>query len=70
MDLYSTGIYAEIGESLETGNPFLGVLDLVWKPFLRVPLSAMDNTFDYGLTKATIRAGISDQERVGCIYFF
>lgn len=39
-------------------KPFLGVLDLVWKPFLRVPLSAMDNTFDYGLTKATIRAGI------------
>lgn len=34
------------------------VLDLVWKPFLRIPLSAMDNTFDYGVTKATIRAGI------------
>ncbi|ORY28245.1 WD40 repeat-like protein [Rhizoclosmatium globosum] len=30
-------------------------LDLAWKPFLRVPLSAMDNTFDYGLTKVTLK---------------
>ncbi|KAJ3109442.1 WD repeat-containing protein 63 [Phlyctochytrium planicorne] len=30
-------------------------LDLIWKPFLRVPLSAMDNTFDYGLAKISIK---------------
>ncbi|KAJ3123538.1 WD repeat-containing protein 63 [Nowakowskiella sp. JEL0407] len=30
-------------------------LDLVWKPFSRVPLSSMDNTFDYGLTKISIQ---------------
>ncbi|KAJ3003583.1 UNVERIFIED_CONTAM: WD repeat-containing protein 63, partial [Siphonaria sp. JEL0065] len=30
-------------------------LDLAWKPFLRVPLSAMDNTFDYGLTKVSLK---------------
>ena len=29
-------------------------LDLTWRPFLRVPLSAMDNTFDYGLNKISI----------------
>ncbi|KAJ3157426.1 WD repeat-containing protein 63 [Geranomyces michiganensis] len=33
----------------------LKALDLVWRPFLRVPLSAMDNTFDYSLTKVSIR---------------
>ncbi|KAJ3291525.1 WD repeat-containing protein 63 [Borealophlyctis nickersoniae] len=46
----------------------LKALDLTWKPFLRepvalhatvtikkVPLSSMDNTFDYGLTKISIR---------------
>lgn len=32
----------------------LRALDLAWKPFLRIPLSAMDNTFDYGLTKISI----------------
>ncbi|KAI9350807.1 WD40-repeat-containing domain protein [Obelidium mucronatum] len=31
-------------------------LDLAWKPFLRVPLSAMDNTFDYGLTKVSLKS--------------
>ncbi|KAJ3118520.1 WD repeat-containing protein 63 [Phlyctochytrium bullatum] len=36
-------------------------LDLLWKPFLRVPLSAMDNTFDYGLAKASIRPPILDR---------
>ncbi|KAJ3039952.1 WD repeat-containing protein 63 [Rhizophlyctis rosea] len=29
-------------------------LDLVWRPFLRIPLSSMDNTFDYGITKISI----------------
>ncbi|KAJ3169656.1 WD repeat-containing protein 63 [Geranomyces variabilis] len=33
----------------------LKALDLVWRPFLRVPLSAMDNTFDYSLTKVSIK---------------
>ena len=30
-------------------------LDLVWKPFLRVPLSAADNSFDYGLLGVSLR---------------
>ncbi|KAI9344780.1 WD40-repeat-containing domain protein [Zopfochytrium polystomum] len=30
-------------------------LDLMWKPFLRVPLSSMDNTFDYGLLKVALK---------------
>ncbi|KAJ3194937.1 WD repeat-containing protein 63 [Entophlyctis luteolus] len=34
----------------------LRALDLAWKPFLRVPLSAMDNTFDYGLTKVSLKS--------------
>lgn len=38
----------------------LKALDLVWKPFLRIPLSAMDNTFDYGLTRITIK-GLYDK---------
>ncbi|KAI8920867.1 WD40-repeat-containing domain protein [Powellomyces hirtus] len=36
-------------------------LDLVWRPFLRVPLSAMDNTFDYSLTKVSIKRTPSDK---------
>ncbi|KND04124.1 uncharacterized protein SPPG_01562 [Spizellomyces punctatus DAOM BR117] len=36
-------------------------LDLVWRPFLRVPLSAMDNTFDYSLTKISIRRVLADK---------
>ncbi|KAI8810116.1 WD40-repeat-containing domain protein [Cladochytrium replicatum] len=32
-------------------------LDLTWKPLLRVPLSSLDNTFDYGLTKFCLRSG-------------
>ncbi|KAJ3389303.1 WD repeat-containing protein 63 [Lobulomyces angularis] len=38
----------------------LKALDLAWKPFLRIPLSAMDNTFDYGLTKITIRGNLKE----------
>ncbi|KAI8613318.1 WD40-repeat-containing domain protein [Chytriomyces sp. MP71] len=34
----------------------LKALDLTWKPFLRVPLSSMDNTFDYGLTKVSLKS--------------
>ncbi|KAI9204650.1 WD40-repeat-containing domain protein [Polychytrium aggregatum] len=40
----------------------LKALDLVWKPFLRVPLSAMDNTYDYGLTKISIRTQITTEK--------
>ncbi|KAJ3331023.1 WD repeat-containing protein 63 [Blyttiomyces sp. JEL0837] len=36
-------------------------LDLTWKPFLRVPLSAMDNTFDYGLTKVSLKAPLAER---------
>ncbi|KAI8817694.1 WD40-repeat-containing domain protein [Fimicolochytrium jonesii] len=36
-------------------------LDLVWRPFLRVPLSAMDNTFDYSLTKISIKKPPTDK---------
>ncbi|KAI9089425.1 WD40-repeat-containing domain protein [Phlyctochytrium arcticum] len=39
-------------------------LDLVWRPFLRVPLSAMDNTFDYSLSKVCFRR-IGGGDRVG-----
>ncbi|KAJ3141403.1 WD repeat-containing protein 63 [Physocladia obscura] len=34
----------------------LKALDLTWKPFIRVPLSAIDNTFDYGLTKVSLKS--------------
>ncbi|KAJ1559288.1 WD repeat-containing protein 63 [Cladochytrium tenue] len=36
------------------GKRDLRQLDLVWKPFLRVPLSSVDNTFDYGLMKVSL----------------
>jgi WD40 repeat protein len=32
----------------------LKLLDLLWRPFIKVPLSSMDNTFDYGCTKVSI----------------
>ncbi|KAJ3090116.1 WD repeat-containing protein 63 [Quaeritorhiza haematococci] len=38
-------------------------LDLTWKPFMRVPLSAMDNTFDYGITRISIRTGGQTAEK-------
>ncbi|KAJ3055753.1 WD repeat-containing protein 63 [Rhizophlyctis rosea] len=38
-------------------------LDLVWRPFLRVPLSSMDNTFDYGLTKISIHHDTSSGDQ-------
>ncbi|KAI9002305.1 WD40-repeat-containing domain protein [Gaertneriomyces semiglobifer] len=43
-------------------------LDLVWRPFLRVPLSAMDNTFDYSLTKVNIRRLASDRADVANLF--
>ncbi|KAJ3219382.1 WD repeat-containing protein 63 [Dinochytrium kinnereticum] len=36
-------------------------LDLLWKPFLRVPLSAMDNTFDYGLARISIKPPMAEK---------
>lgn len=39
----------------------LKLLDLTWKPFLRVPLSAADNTFDYGLTHISLYTIFGDK---------
>ena len=47
----------------------LKALDLVWKPFLRIPLSAMDNTFDYGLTRITIK-GLYDKAVSSRKYYY
>ncbi|RKO93616.1 WD40-repeat-containing domain protein, partial [Blyttiomyces helicus] len=46
----------------------LKALDLVWKPFQRVPLSAMDNTFDYGLTKISILGSQKEHSISGNIF--
>jgi WD40 repeat protein len=45
----------------DTRKKDLKSLDLVWKPFLRVPLSAMDNTFDYGLMKVSLKGLTSEK---------
>ncbi|KAI8930261.1 WD40-repeat-containing domain protein [Entophlyctis helioformis] len=38
-------------------------LDLAWRPFLRVPLSALDNTYDYSLTKVSVRASLLEKTK-------
>ncbi|KAJ3414206.1 WD repeat-containing protein 63 [Chytridiales sp. JEL 0842] len=40
-------------------------LDMVWKPFFRLSLSSMDNTFDYGLMKISLKGMMSAIEKMG-----
>jgi WD40 repeat protein len=30
-------------------------LDLAWRPFLRIPITAMDNSFDYSVTRVSLK---------------
>lgn len=35
-------------------------LDLAWRPFIRVPISAMDNSYDYSVTKVSLQTVLSE----------
>ncbi|KAJ3305744.1 WD repeat-containing protein 63 [Kappamyces sp. JEL0829] len=36
-------------------------LDLAWRPFIRVPISAMDNSFDYSVTRVSLQTVLNDE---------
>ncbi|KAL7754264.1 hypothetical protein RI367_000245 [Sorochytrium milnesiophthora] len=38
-------------------------LDLVWRPFFKIPLLALDSAAEYGLTKLSLRSPTSDREK-------
>ncbi len=36
-------------------------LDLAWRPFVRVPISAMDNSYDYSVTRVSLRTVLNEE---------
>ncbi|KAJ3000575.1 WD repeat-containing protein 63 [Globomyces sp. JEL0801] len=40
-------------------------LDLAWRPFMRIPLTAMDNSFDYSVTKVCLRTTANEEQPAG-----
>lgn len=36
-------------------------LDLAWRPFIRVPITSMDNSFDYSVTRVNLRTVFSEE---------
>ncbi|KAJ3272283.1 WD repeat-containing protein 63 [Terramyces sp. JEL0728] len=36
-------------------------LDLAWRPFIRVPLSSLDNSYDYSLTRVSLKTAFNEE---------
>jgi WD40 repeat protein len=36
-------------------------LDLAWRPFIRIPITAMDNSFDYSVTRVSLRTIMNEE---------
>ncbi|KAJ3326149.1 WD repeat-containing protein 63 [Boothiomyces sp. JEL0866] len=36
-------------------------LDLAWRPFIRVPISALDNSYDYSLTRVSLKTTFNEE---------
>jgi WD40 repeat protein len=45
----------------------LAALDLVWRPFYRMPLSAADGSFEYGLVKIALRRDVPERKVVAAV---
>ncbi|KAJ3315591.1 WD repeat-containing protein 63 [Boothiomyces sp. JEL0838] len=36
-------------------------LDLAWRPFIRVPMSSLDNSYDYSLTRVSLKTAFNEE---------